>query len=77
MADPFNVEQLNDREKKIIQGLVIEFKEMNDEERQEFIDILYHKGSDEVAQFFEKVQRVQNRSKEIDRLADKIIDRVS
>ena len=77
MSDPFNVDQLTDRQKKIIQGLVKKFKNMTDEKRQEVIDMLYERGSDEVARFFKKVRRVQKRSNKIDHLADRIIDRVS
>lgn len=76
-SDPFNIDQLTDKQKKIIQGLIKKFKDMSDEEKQEVIDILYDKGSDDVAEFFEKVRRVQKRSDKIDQIADRIIDRLS
>ncbi|MBB4070332.1 hypothetical protein GGP72_003336 [Salinibacter ruber] len=76
MSDPFNVDQLTDKQKKALQVMIKRFKEMSDEKQESVIDRMNKKDED-VADFLSKVVRVQDRSEKIDRLADKIIDRVS
>ncbi len=76
MSDPFNVDQLTDNQKKALQVMIKRFKEMSDEKQESVIDRMNKKDED-VADFLSKVVRVQDRSEKIDRLADKIIDRVS
>jgi len=76
MSDPFNVDQLTDKQKKALQVMIKRFKEMSDEKQESVIDRMNKKDED-VAGFLSKVVRVQDRSEKIDQLADKIIDRVS
>jgi hypothetical protein len=76
MSDPFNVDQLTDKQKKALQVMIKRFKEMSDEKQESMIERMKKKDED-VADFLSKVVRVQDRSEKIDRLADKIIDRVS
>jgi hypothetical protein len=76
MSDPFNVDQLTDKQKKALQVMIKRFKEMSDEKQESMIDRMKKKNED-VADFLSKVVRVQDRSEKIDQLADKIIDRVS
>ncbi|MCS3685402.1 hypothetical protein [Salinibacter ruber] len=76
MSDPFNVDQLTDKQKKALQVMIKRFKEMSDEKQESVIDRMNKKDED-VADFLSKVVRVQDRSEKIDQLADKIIDRVS
>ncbi len=76
MSNPFNVDQLTDKQKKALQVMIKRFKEMSDEKQESVIDRMSKKDKD-VADFLSKVVRVQDRSEKIDQLADKIIDRVS
>ena len=76
MSDPFNVDQLTDKQKKALQVMIKRFKEMSDEKQESVIDRMNKKDED-VADFLSKVVRVKDRSEKIDQLADKIIDRVS
>jgi len=76
MPNPFNLKQLSDKEKKALQVKTQRFQKKNDEEQKDMIKKARNKDK-ELADFLEKVRRVQKRSGKIDQLADKIIDRVS
>jgi hypothetical protein len=69
----FNIQSKEEREK--LRKMVYTFRQMDDEEQKSMIKRT-RKQSQELADFLEKLRKMDQRSEKIDSLADDIIDQL-